>query len=383
MKTTKKVFLSLLAAILMVFFFTIPTLAGSNICTCGQSTWPHFSHHDEGYISNGKSGHQTICQTCKNNGHNLSCALVTKSKNDAHNFEPYGNKIRCKNCYYTEDCNHPDAKWVIRYNTVGGTGTDETTCIKYCELCKRIIETKEHAWEYEELSSSDSNYHYQHKVYCTDCSYVYSGADEGHIWKYLSYKKPAVPKNPVASVESSTSASQDHIAYVQCTKCGHKTTVLQVHSFKKDTCTKCKLKKDSNLKVSKLKKKSVKTSHKKTKYKAHWQWSGGRWIYFKGGIGHNYTTTIKISWKKNSKAYGYFCSIGSPPLKTGSYVTSFDIARTNGWNKNGGWNVATRKTTTTLSMSAGKKSKHIKIYVAPISKYGFIGKWTKLTVKVK
>ncbi len=270
-------------------------------------------------------------------------------------------------------CTHANATWQKSYNTVGGVGTDENTCVKYCKDCGQIVATKSHNWDYEQAEKSDSRQKTNHILYCKDCDYGYY---EEHTFSYTSYEKPDVPKNPITDTVKNTSAATDHKAHAVCTKCGYETTELQKHTFNGSQCSKCGLDKGIR-KVSGLKAtQKGEGVHKVTNYNGKWIWDGQSWRYMKPGKADTYAYKATVSWSKSKDTYGYYCSLGSPRLKTGDYVTKTDVSI-------GGWHKFTRKNSATMTISAAKKVGKMEVYVAPISKYGFVGTWKKVTVRLK
>ncbi len=385
MKGAKKLIIQLLSAVFLVVLFTIPAQAAS--CTCEQSSKPHDASHSVDYVSNGASGHMKLCFTCMMNGHTETCAQVILDSNEAHDLSYSGsgaNRVaHCTRCdYEMTSCPHTHASYRVITNVVGGTHTDSDACLKYCDDCEQIVETKNHNWKYEQLDQSEGAWRSKHRLVCKDCGYNYYSDKTTHTWKYISYKKPGVPQNPVTSLQENTSAALDHTAHAICTECGLETDFVERHTFSGNTCTKCNLTKDILPKVSKLKgKQKGKSKHKSSTLRAQWVWTGTNWTYYKSRKVTTHSYKITVNWKKNSKAYGYYCTLDKPNTKqSGTYVTNYMIPK---WNVSNGRDVPTRKNSATLSVSSTKKLKKVAVYVAPISKYGFIGKWKKVTVKVK
>ncbi len=371
MKKTLKVTCCLLIMATMTLLFSFKVQAAT--CGCGTSSVHSTYHTQKDWISNGARGHRTYCFECVFNGHKIDCPEAVIYENEAHTFNTNkpGEQQTCSRCGYSQMviCSHTNVKW-DRY----ASDADENTCVKVCQDCKKVMEKKSHVWKCKESATFSGDEY--HEESCGDCGYTRGSGLKLHTFAY-KYTKFAVPRDPRKTTLKNSmyiSASMTHTVKKYCSECGYTDTYYEDHTFKGNTCTKCKLTKENLGKVSKLKgKQSGKGKHSKQKVSARWIWDGIRWIYRKAGTWHTYAYKVKISCKKPKNAYGFIASVDKNTVKTG---TSIHKTVTNNY-------YITNKSSVTYAISSGRKLKSTTIYVAPVSKYGFIGKVSKVKVKLK
>ncbi len=374
MKPTKKLVMSLLSAVWLLMLFTIPANAAD--CTCGKSTRPHdrYSHNKE--WESDETTHKQICETCIINGHDEDCAQVVLVATEKHTFgSPYmgANEMRheCSACGYAEKfpCDHSNAKWMDRTDTLAREGYSTTAdrCIKWCADCLTVVKTKKHKWTYSEDSDD------KHASTCKDCGY--SGAPKKHSFKYTykQFKQTGV----VSHAGDLQVPTVSHSVTKKCKVCGYSRTTTEAHTFKSNKCTACKVKKTIlKAPASASGKRSGKVRTTTTKVPEQWIWTGKRWIHREAGSYKTYHYTVKASWKKVKNAAGYVYSFDNPFIKAGNYVTDT-------FGNEYGENAFTRKTSVTVKLSSTQKLKSTTLYVAAVSKNGWIGKVKKVKINIK
>ncbi len=357
--------------LLMITAAVLTLLMGMSVsaasCTCQQTSMPHNSSHQVEYVKEA-DGHYTYCISCLVNGHAPDCAQVTSSKT-AHTFTVSGTTRRCTVCSFTETipCVHANAKWLQHRDT------DTDTCVKYCDDCHKVSETGRHDWAYRQINETILTRGLkQHEAYCRKCGYSY---DQAHTLKTTS-KAYAAQRN-FALVADYRSPALYHMETASCALCGFANTTSEKHTFKKDKCTACSLSRKQLAKVKGASGKQL-TKIKTARYKrpAEWRWSGSKLYYYPAGTYRVNSTRVKISWKKAKGAYGYYYSINKKELgKKGAFLTSDDV-------KKSGTTGFTKKTSVKIGISPTKGMKKAKVYVAPVSKYGYIGKIKTIEIKL-
>lgn len=371
MKTLRRA-LQLFVAAAMLSLFALPSLAAS--CTCGESTKPHDASHNMEYTYNGASGHDRICYSCQLNGHTEDCAQVHIVSNEAHSFVTEGTgsnrKQRCTKCGYTSDapCPHTNAKWVQHYAVSDDDiSCSDTLCVKWCYDCRTVCETKSHDWGFRPSTRE------QHELRCKDCGYT-KLAKENHTftYKYTQMKRKSNPTKYDIENSMVVSASTTHQVHAVCSKCGDDFDYYEKHNFKKNKCTACGLKREIPSKVSGVRAAQIGTGKAKTQHHAaYWIWEGRRLVWHPASKATYYEYNAKISWKKKSKVYGYVYSVDKNGIKPGmSIIDAYGFT-------------FTKKTSAKYRVSSAKRLSKAAIYVAPVSKSGFIGKATKVNIRLR
>lgn len=363
----KKIFV-MLGLIIMIIGCTMSAAFAAS-CTCGKNK-PHDSSHNKVYIVKDNKTHYIKCGSCLMNGHTELCEQVMLGEeNHQWIVTQTGSTIHrvCESCQLEDEfvCNHSNAT----YNDTGrSTSATIDTCKKVCPDCKTVVETKKHNLTYSKIDTDN------HEVTCKDCGF---SKTTGHTFTniYTPYKQPSNVMNKDIMVVP----QRDHHSVRKCTGCGYSYVEKMnsegnkvAHTFKNNVCTRCGLKSDViKTKIKSLKGKKVGKVKVTTTYvSARWIWTGNKFIYCKPGTFKTYTYGLKLTWAKNKNAAGYYVSMKKP--KEGSYMyTEF----TEG--------TFTKKNSISLKPSSTKPAKKFVYYVAPVSKYGFVGKGTVVTVKVK
>lgn len=329
------------------------------------------SHPQKGYAqmdgTKRATHHVTYCEDCVNNGyHTATCSKVSRGE-EAHSFGYSGEgatrKRVCSKCGYTEDapCTHEYYHWLH----------EASVCRKQCNECKVILSNGEHKFYIRQTTSSHPDVKAsEHDLVCSVCGYIKS------VRHTFSTKSRALPKPKVPIYESLLRvAASHHDTTYTCTGCKYASTEKAYHRFRNNVCTDCGVKREI-LPVVKSAKgtQKGKASSRTFKTPARWYWSGTTWYYYKSGTVTTYTYKMKISWKKNTKAYGYV--ISATPLKAGDFV--YKVVANQYSQK------VTKKTSYTYTLTSVKKLKKAKVYITPINKnYGFLGKSKAVTIKLK
>lgn len=363
MKKTRKLLGCLFAAAMMTLLPGLPAQARS--CTCGQSSIPHRSNHTISYLYYEQSGHTRFCDTCwQHNGHDQFCEFVRWR--EPHDFTIIGETMQC-GCGYSQPvpCEHPQTKI-----TPGADG-----CVVTCVKCDETVSTKPHTWEYQVVSASSSEFH-QETGRCKECGYEAEPVLKPHTFtrEYIPFAPEADPRNTTSISGITIHAGLNHTVKMVCSACEDISTHVEDHTFVGNTCSGCQLNKDIPGKVSKLKgKQSGKAKRTKKKIAASWVQKGNRWVWQKARKQYTYTYKVKLSCRKPQNAFGFIVSMDKNVIQTGASIQK---------TANSNYSIAAGSSMT-YSLSSSSKLKKATLYVAPVSKYGFIGKVSKVKVKLK
>ncbi len=265
------------------------------------------------------------------------------------------------------DCEHPNAAWT----DLKGAATDEK-CVKYCPDCEKVVETKGHQFKYVAGGVADGAMN-RCGMICQDCQReVLIGHDLKVTYKKLSKSGKGIPEN-----SDSETYALCHLEKRTCKHCGYQySRYCTNHTFKGNKCTACGYKREILTKVSSLKAVQLGTStHTTETLKAGWRNYGGTrgWEYYGGGTKHVYTYKVKLSWKKKSKAIAYVYSQSKTALKAGNIATQ----------QNNGSFTLTKKRSATKEVYSSTALTKTTFYVAPVNKYGVVGKAKKVTCKLQ
>lgn len=371
----KKKIAALFAIFVMALLMQLPVTVNAATCTCGRN-WPHMQYEHTASWEYDTQGHYRICLSCIYNGHSESCEQVMVVPYEKHVFDTImgtgaDRKQYCK-CGYSElvPCSHKN----ISYRD-----HSSTECDIYCNDCKTIIGTKAHKF----VATNDKIYTDEkiHALICADCKYTRT---EEHTFKN-TYQKLEIKKTPYALVTYKPMVY--HNVKHTCTKCKYSYIEKEKkHTFKSHVCTKCKYKR-TLLKQSRITGKRTSSFLKKTtKVKAHLEsyiGSNGRtqWRWVKAYSYNTYSCELTVSWPAVKNAYGYVVYEKNRPgkPKVGDYVMNMGTEK----DKRLSHYVTTKTTYTWRTSATNKKPTSATVYVAPISKDGFIGYAKKYTIKLK
>lgn len=264
----------------------------------------------------------------------------------AHTHDWSKSDGECVICH--EKCQHPETE-ISGYDKV--YTTDESGVSHYvlnkCKVCGYIVKTKEK----HDFSIVGKGKNGSHEVKCSKCN--------DHEFQKCTFKTEVSCKQQKKFEDKGKS----HLVISKC-DCGATNTVTKAHTFKKNKCTKCGLKKIVPGKITSVNAKQNTSVQKKTyKWKGHWS----RGKYYPPHTTTYYVSDYTFSWKKPKDGYKY-------EVEYSPYVSSV---------VSGGKTVKlVSKTNVKFHLCLPSPSNVVTFKVTPISKSGIRGKTKTIKVKV-
>lgn len=253
----------------------------------------------------------------------------------------------CVVCH--EKCQHPETE-ISGYQINDATAESAVThySLNKCKVCGYIIKTKEK----HDFSIVGKGKNGHHEIKCSKCK------DS----EFVDCKfKTVVSCKQQKKLEDK---GKTHLVTSKC-ECGAVNTSAQAHTFKKNKCTKCGLKKIVPGKINGVTAKQNSSVQKKSyTWKGHW--SRGKW--YPPHTTTYYVSDYTFSWSKPKDGYKY-------EVEYSPFVSSV---------VSGGKTVkVVSKTSVKYRLCLASPSKVVTFKVTPISKSGIRGKTKTYKVKVE